>query len=201
MKYLLSIFLFAVSVISLSAQRVGAPCEGCEAIFDYADKKLSNTDTLPDFELNKNQMLITGTVFEKDGKTLASNIILYIYQTNSEGIYPTKGNEKGWARRHGYIRGWVKTDDSGKYSFYTFKPSHYPGRTDPAHVHITVKEPGKNEYWLDSYEFEGDPFLTEEKRSKHRQYGGSGIISLQTSNNLLLCKRDIFLGKNIPNYK
>jgi len=95
-------------------QKVGGPCQGCEAIFEYGNKELSAVDTLPGFQENKPKLKLTGTVFEKDGKTPAENVILYIYHTNRKGIYEKRGDEKGWARRHGYIRGWAKTGKDGK---------------------------------------------------------------------------------------
>ena len=199
MRRLLIFSLVLYSPVAF-AQRVGGPCDGCEAIFEYGNKQLSPIDTLPDFSNHKNQMVIEGTVFQVDGKTPAANVILYVYHTDETGVYPKKGGEKGWARNHGYLRGWIKTDNTGKYTFYTFKPASYPSRTEPAHVHITIKEPDKNEYWIDAYEFEDDPLLTAEKRAQKRQYGGSGIVSLTERDNFLICKRDLILGKNVPNY-
>lgn len=197
---LIALLLLIISQ-PMFAQRVGGRCEGCEAIFEYGSQKLDPVDTLPEFESQNNKMLITGTVFQPDGKTPAAEVIVYAYHTNENGIYPTKGNEEGWDRRHGYIRGWTKTDATGRYSFYTFKPATYPSRTEPAHVHLTIKEPDKNEYWIDAILFEGDPLITAKVRSGKRNYGGSGIIELgKTADGMLLCKRDIYLGRNIPNY-
>lgn len=198
---LLGVFLLSYLKNPLQAQQVGGPCEGCEAVHEYGKQKLSNTDTLPEFNMHTNQMLITGTVYEADGETPAANVIIYIYHTNEKGIYPTKGDEKGYARRHGYLRGWAKTDSKGHYAFYTFKPASYPSRTEPAHIHLTIKEPDKNEYYIDTIEFEGDPLLTTAKRNQKKQRGGSGLVTLsEDQNGLLYCKRQIFLGKNIPGY-
>ena len=33
--------------------RIGGPCEGCEAIYEYGDKKLTSIDTLPGFQNNE----------------------------------------------------------------------------------------------------------------------------------------------------
>ena len=197
---LLAIFLVLSLKTPLHAQVVGGPCEGCEAVLEYGDRKLSPSDTLPEFEKHTEKMYVTGIVYQADGKTPAANVIIYAYHTNEEGIYPTKGNEQGWARRHGYIRGWVKTGADGRYSFYTFKPGTYPSRTEPAHIHLTVKEPGIQEYWINSIEFDDDPLLTAEKRAKNRKRGGNGIVRLSQKAGMLYCQRDIYLGKNIPNY-
>ncbi len=175
--------------------------EGCEAIFEYVNKELSSIDTLPGFELNNPKMRIQGTVFERDGETPAKNVIVYIYHTNRKGVYETKGNEKGWARRHGIYRGWIKTDDTGKYIFYTFRPAPYPGRSEPAHIHFTVKEPDKNEYYIDSIVFEDDPLLSKNAGEKKNPRGGNGIIKLIKEGDLLIAERDIILGLNVPNYE
>lgn len=180
---------------------VGGGCEGCEAIYEYGDKVLTNVDTLPDYNEQNPKMKITGTVFQNDGKTPAENVILYIYHTNSEGIYPTKGGEKGWDRRHGYIRGWIKTGKDGKYSFYTFRPGAYPERKWPEHIHATIKEPDKNEYYIDEFVFDDDPLLTASERSKALNRCGSGIMRLREVNSELLAERDIILGLNIPDYQ
>jgi len=196
------VLLFTIFIaISFQEPKVGGPCEGCEAIYEYGSKVLTQSDTLADFHLNGPKMKISGTVFHRDGKTPASSVIIYLYHTDQNGIYPKKGNEKGWGRRHGYLRGWTKTNSDGKYEFYTLKPAAYPSRSNPAHVHITIKEPGLNEYYIDDILFEDDPYLTSTKRNNRRNRGGPGIISLfKNKNGLLVCKRDIVLGMNIPNY-
>jgi len=180
---------------------VGGGCEGCEAIYEYGDKKLAPIDTLPGFQHNEPQLKITGTVFKKDGKTPAENVIIYIYHTNRQGIYETKGSETGWAKRHGFIRGWVKTGKDGKYTIYTFRPAAYPDGIEPEHIHITVKEPDKNEYYLDDYLIDDNPLLTQNKRNKLNNRGGSGIVKPIQKNGMLTIERNIILGKNIPNYE
>ncbi|MAB49890.1 intradiol ring-cleavage dioxygenase [Xanthomarina gelatinilytica] len=180
---------------------VGGPCEGCEAIYEYGNLKLTSTDTLPDFEKNEPKLKLTGTVFEKDGKTPAENVILYIYQTDRKGIYATKGDEKGWAKRHGYIRGWIKTDKLGKYTFYTFRPASYPSGIEPEHIHITVKEPNKNEYYIDEFVFDDDPMLTQKEKEELENRSGSGIVQPILKDGILTVSRDIILGLNIPNYE
>lgn len=205
MKFYYSIFLFSVLSSCLAQtktqQIVGGPCEGCEAIYEYKNQRLEPIDTLPDFKQTEPKLKLTGTVFEKDGKTPAENVILYIYQTDRNGIYATKGNEKGWAKRHGYIRGWIKTDKSGKYTFYTFRPASYPNGAEPEHIHITIKEPKKNEYYIDEFVFDDDPMLTQNKRNKLENRCGSGIVKPTLKDGILTAYRNIILGLNIPNYE
>lgn len=183
-------------------QYVGDGCEGCEAIHEspVPFKKLSSVDTLPDFNDQGQKIQISGIVYHADGKTPAKDIVLYVYHTDQEGVYPKKGNETGWGKRHGYLRGWLKTDSNGFYQFYTLRPSAYPGRKDPAHIHITVKEPDKNEYWIDDFLFDDDPKLTKQMRKLQQERGGDGIMKLIDDKGFMHGTRHIILGKNVPDY-
>ncbi|MBC9794882.1 intradiol ring-cleavage dioxygenase [Sinomicrobium weinanense] len=181
---------------------VGGPCEGCEAIFEYGDRELTAVDTLPDFNTKGLRIKVSGTIYQSDGKTPAKDVILYIYHTDQNGIYATKGNETGWAKRHGYIRGWVKTGINGQYTFYTLKPGVYPDRSAPAHIHPTILEPDGKYYWLGSYHFEGDTLLTDKEINPDAPRGGSsGLLTLTKEGDIWVGTRDIILGKNISDYK
>lgn len=200
--YLLVSILICQAQISPQNKLVGGPCEGCEAIFEFGDAKLTSSVTLIDFNEPGPRMEISGTVYKSDGQTPAKDVILYVYHTNQKGIYPTRGNEKGWARRHGYIRGWLKTGADGRYTFYTLKPGTYPSGTEPAHIHITILEPDGKYYWIDSYYFSDDPLLSEkDKQTSTVRGGGSGVLYLKEENNLLIGTRNIILGKNVPGYE
>tara|TARA_B100000949_G_scaffold233903_1_gene251477 strand:- start:65 stop:1243 length:1179 start_codon:yes stop_codon:yes gene_type:complete len=170
-------------------------------------KNLSATDISPAFKENGQKILLTGTVYQIDGKKPASNVILYYYQTNTEGIYATKESEERnmpknkLGQTHGYIRGWVKTDEQGNYSIYTVKPETYPSRDQPAHVHITVKEKNMDEpYYIDDFVFDNDRLLTTQWRKNMENRGGSGVIRFVKKDSLLIGERDIILGLNIPDY-
>ena len=133
-------------------------------------------------------------------KRLRQNVVLYVYHTDQGGHYTNKYNEKGWAGRHGYIKGWVKTNEKGEYKFYTLQPAPYPGANIPAHIHPVIKEPNRNEYWIDEYLFDDDPFLTTAERKKQESRGGNGIVFLEEKEGLLHGERNIYLGRNIPDY-
>jgi protocatechuate 3,4-dioxygenase beta subunit len=112
-----------------------------------------------------------------------------------------KGNETGWAKHHGYLRGWIKTDSDGKYTFYTLKPSTYPSRSASAHIHPVILEPDGKYYWIEDYLFDDDPLLTESDRNRDSLRGGnSGILILRQEENLWIGERNIVLGKNISDY-
>ncbi len=188
----------------LSEVHVGGPCEGCEAIYEspVAFRKLNNMCWLPDWKEEGTTLAVTGTVYKPD-RTPAAGVIIYIYHTDQTGHYPTKGTESGWGKRHGYIRGWMKTNEKGEYKFFTLKPQPYPGRKDPAHIHVTIKETDKNAYWIDEYVFDDDTLLTKKKRKKLENRGGSGILSISSyykGRKSLKSERNIYLGRNIPGY-
>jgi len=183
-------------------QRVGGSCEGCEAIYESPVdfNKLSHIATLPDFNEQGAKLMISGIVYHRDGKTPAKDIVIYFYHTDQTGNYPRKGNETGWGKRHGHLRGWLKTNEKGEYIIYTLKPVAYPGRTEPAHIHLTIKEPDKNEYYIDDFQFDDDPLLTKEKRERQQNRGGDGIIRLKNVNGIWKAKRNIVLGLHVDDY-
>ncbi|WP_179344914.1 peptidase associated/transthyretin-like domain-containing protein [Winogradskyella ursingii] len=210
MKKYLQILLVTLFVCSCQGQsnsgverKVGGPCQDCVAVLDFKElnSQPKSTDTLPGFENNESKVKITGTVFQKDGKTPAENVILYIYHTDRNGIYQPSEQPFGWEKRHGKYREWLKTGKNGKFTFYTFRPASYPNAQEPEHIHIYVKEPNTNPYYLDSYFFESDVLLTEEKIQLHKNRGGSGIIQLKMEDGIWTANRDLTLGLNIPDYE
>ncbi|HEX7903793.1 MAG TPA: hypothetical protein VF487_07935 [Chitinophagaceae bacterium] len=183
--------------------KVGGSCEGCEAIYEspVSFTELNEVDTLPDFNEAGPKLVIAGTVYKQDGKTPAGNVILYIYHTDQAGNYSTKGNDReGWGKRHGYIRGWIKTNEKGSYTFYTLVPASYPNSNNPKHIHPTVKEPGKTEYWIDEFVFADDPLLSQSERERKNPVGGNGVLKTVMKDDILYATRDIILGLNVKDY-
>lgn len=203
-RFLLTLFILAFFSFwgyAQNRQLITEPCEGCEAVFEYHKVQpiLHPVDTLPDFNNEGQKLKLTGTIYKKDGITPAKGVILYIYHTDQKGIYATKGNETGWGKRHGYIRGWIKTGADGRYTFYTLLPGHYPDRSSPRHIHPLVLEPDGKYYYINEWHFSGDPYLTA-KEIKKEPYGGSGLVTLRKEGDLWVAERDIILGLNISNY-
>jgi protocatechuate 3,4-dioxygenase, beta subunit len=201
MKKLL-IFSILLFVGALSqAQNVGGECEDCDLMYAGMPKELHWQTTIADAKEEGERMEISGTIYQKDGKTPASGVILYVYHTDVKGEY-TPALTQVHARRHGHLRGWVKTDAQGRYKFTSIRPAAYPNQRFAAHIHPIIKEPTKNEYWIDEYQFEGDPLLTQKDRDNAQNRGGSGIITLtKNEKGTWIGKRDIVLGKNVPGYK
>jgi protocatechuate 3,4-dioxygenase beta subunit len=145
-------------------------------------------------------MEISGIIYRKDGKTPAESVILYVYHTDATGLYSPSANQTS-GRRHGHLRGWMKTNAKGEYRFTSIRPSAYPNRKIPQHIHPIIKEADKNEYYVDEYRFDDDPLLTREERGKAENRGGSGLIHLAKQNGVWVGKRNFVLGLNVPNYR
>ncbi len=190
--------LLAILVLAVPLSAQSRPdlyrCEGCEAIHEHSFDNLGWSTVVPPAAEPGDKLILTGTVLKPDGRTPAAGVVVYAYHTNARGIYPTRGGERGWDRRHGYLRGWIKTNERGEYRFESIRPGGYPGRTDPAHVHITVKELGRQEYWIDEVVFEDDPRVDTRYRQRQQNRGGNGIIPLtRDANGAWQGRRDIVL--------
>jgi protocatechuate 3,4-dioxygenase, beta subunit len=179
---------------------VGGGCEGCELIFEGIPSTLSWQTTIAENNEPGESLIIDGTIYHIDGRTPAANVILYVYHTNNDGLYSPYPNQT-IAKRHGRLRGWMRTNAQGRYQFRTIRPQAYPNATIPAHIHPVIKEEEINEYYIDEFQFDDDPLLTTELRLKEEKRGGSGIIRLtKNANGEWIGRRDIILGLNIPNY-
>lgn len=179
---------------------VGGGCEGCDLIYEGMPRELGWQTAIASPSEPGERMEISGTIYQRDGKTPAPNVILYVYHTDAEGYYSPAPDTPERARRHGHLRGWMKTNERGQYRFTSIRPAPYPNAKDPAHIHPVIKEPDKNEYWIDEYVFEGDPRLTEEQRARNQNRGGSGVLRLTKTGDTWTGRRDITLGLNVPNY-
>jgi protocatechuate 3,4-dioxygenase beta subunit len=164
-------------------------------------------DTSPGWNQNGQKILLTGTVYKNDGKTPAENVLLYYYHTDIHGKYSQQpghprnmpANQLG--QTHGYMRGWIRTDASGNYRIYTVLPGSYPSRSEPAHVHMYIQEPERNEpYYIDDFVFDDDPLLPTEERRSRENRGGSGVIRFVRKDGPLVGERDIILGLHVPEY-
>lgn len=182
-------------------QIVGGGCDGCELMYIGMPATINVADTSAGWYSAGQKLLVKGKVYKVDGKTPAPNVVIYYWQTDNDGNYTPKDGMDESAKRHGYIRGWVKTNESGEYSIYTVRPAPYPKRTDPAHIHASVKEPGiNNEYYIDDFVFNDDKFLTSAKRNEQENRGGSGILKVFVSGDEQISERNIILGLNVPGY-
>ncbi|MEO7522384.1 MAG: hypothetical protein ABIW79_11265 [Gemmatimonas sp.] len=176
--------LASISLLAVGQQAVAQPanrpalsratCEGCGS-WD-APSNLPWSGRIAPAGEPGTPLVVSGTVFNPDGRTPAANVLVYAYHTDAAGIYPRGGNGTGHAARHGRLRGFVRTDSAGRYQFTTIRPAPYPTRSEPAHIHLTVTPPGGDERWIDSIEFDDDSLLSSAQRARREGLGGSGIV-------------------------
>ena len=210
MKIFPFIGLLAISTVC-HGQQVKQPtdraiadyCDGCDLMYEGIPllSNISSETSLAKKDEPGTRLEISGTVYKTDGKTPAKDIVLYIYHTDAQGLYSATQDQKH-AKRHGHLRGWIRTNEQGEFKFKSIRPAAYPRENIPAHIHIFVKEPGKTLYYIDEVWFDDDLLITSEMKRKVQQRGGDLLIDLtQDSKNIWNGNLTILLGKNIPNYK
>ncbi len=172
-------------------------CEGCEGALEADAATLSNTGTIGTGIDRGTALTVVGTVYRVDGHTPAENVVVYAYQTNAAGRYANGTPATEVSRRHGRLRGWVKTGADGTYRFDTIKPAPYPNDTIPAHIHLTVLEPGRRPYWIDDIVFAGEFGVTSAYRRTVTNKGGNGIVTVERdSQGRARVRRDIILERH-----
>ncbi|MEL6610898.1 MAG: intradiol ring-cleavage dioxygenase [Bacteroidota bacterium] len=188
---LLALLFVVFAIVSPASAQPLPACEWCGA--DEAPDDLTATDTIPTHSEPGERLRLSGLVTDAEGQPMA-DVLVYAYHTNASGYYPHRKGEAGNERRHGYLRGWVRTDADGRYTFHTIRPAPYRNHTEPAHIHLTVQPPSADEVWIDDVMFEGDPLLTDAYRARLEQRGGSGIVTLtREGDGPWLAVRDIVL--------
>lgn len=168
-------------------------CEGCDGVFERDAAGLSWRASIAGAQESGERMQIQGVVLQTDGRSPAAGVVIYAYHTDASGFYSRGAPTTEWSRRHGLLRGWVRTGADGRYAFDTIKPAPYPGENLPAHVHLTVLEPGRRPYWIDDIVFAGEFGVTERYRRERENRGGNGIVTLTRENGLIVARRNIVL--------
>lgn len=143
------------------------------------------------------QMLISGRIFRRDGKTPCPGVLVYLYHTDATGIYSRKGDETGIHRWHGRLHGWLRTDGEGHYEIHTIRPAPYPNRRGPAHIHAVVWEPGERTepHYIPDFNFADDPLVPLRDLERARKNPGrSPVVTLRMNGQgVLEGRRDIVL--------
>jgi protocatechuate 3,4-dioxygenase beta subunit len=180
---------------------IGQPCEGCEAVFVGMPDELSWRARIAPKDEPGEPMVVQGIAYDPGGDP-ASGVIIYAYHTDATGVYPPAEEYNGWARRHGELRAWVRTDGQGRYRFDTIRPASYPNQAIPAHVHLHVIEPDCCTYYISSIHFTDDPLLDSEAGSEAGEArGGSGLVDPRREDGVWIVERDIRLGQAVPGYR
>jgi protocatechuate 3,4-dioxygenase, beta subunit len=105
------------------------------------------------------RLVVSGTVFAPDGQHVVPGIFVYAYNTDKQGNYSPDG--RVYPPR---LKGYLKTDEEGRFELHTILPGRYPKMHVPAHIHFTLWGAGYPMQWVDELRFEGDSYLTDEMR-------------------------------------
>jgi protocatechuate 3,4-dioxygenase beta subunit len=153
------------------------------------------------WEKGKDPLMITGTVYKHDGRTPAPGTVIYYWHTDDRGLYSAITTTPKEAIRHGYLRGWVKSDKDGHYTIKTSRPAPYPKEDIAAHIHLSIKEPQLTDpYYADLY-FDDDPkYLLHKKRYGVVNRAGTEVLRVLLDNHIQVAEHNIILGMNIPDY-
>lgn len=181
---------------------VGHACEGCEAVFHRLPSSLGAVLRLAPQDEAGERLLLDGRVLDRRGAPV-EGVVLYVYQTDASGVYPAADATvaDGEARRHGRLRGWVRSAADGGYRIETVRPGGYPGTDIPQHIHVHVLEPGCATYFIDDVLFDDDPRLTPTARRRLASgVGGDGIVRAIGGADGWVARRDVVLGRGIPDY-
>ena len=183
--------------------RVIGRCNDCAGPYEGLPDKITSRSRIAPADEPGEPLTVTGRVFGSDGKPQA-NVIVYAYQTDKNGIYRTPNPPRSTSsNHHGPLRGWVVSDEQGRYTFDTIRPANYPNTTVPQHIHMHVIERGCATYFIDELMFTDDPKLTPELLKQLNQgFGGTAIGTPRRDGpgKPWQVERDIYLGKNLPDY-
>ena len=117
----LFIIFYSGFILSFSstvlAQDIAMNANSSNPFYDYTESALTNVGTMPDYDSKEDKLKITGTIYHSDGVTPAKDVILYIEQPNEDGSYEMVKED---SKRHVHHRTWIKTNENGQYTFYTF---------------------------------------------------------------------------------
>jgi protocatechuate 3,4-dioxygenase beta subunit len=163
---------------------------------DYKGLTLSSSAEIPDYQTKPNTLKISGIVYQADGTTPASDVILYLYQHDENGDFQYEVNDGVKRLRH---RGWVKTDSNGRYTFNTFIPGeaivplNYPRRYGPKQIYLMAKTTDSQVINLPAFMFEGDDLLSKSCRKRLEKKGIDCILNPVEEEGILVADQDIVL--------
>ncbi|HSP59112.1 MAG TPA: intradiol ring-cleavage dioxygenase [Halomonas sp.] len=136
--------------------------------FYVADPPEAGQGDAIDWGVEGEPFFVEGRVHDEQGKPLA-NVVMDVWQSDSEGFYDVQKELDSAS-----LRARFKTDEQGRYAFWTVTPSPYPIPTDgpvgkmleltgrhpyrPAHVHFMLMAEGY-ETLVTQIFAENDPYL------------------------------------------
>lgn len=105
-------------------------------------------------------LLVEGRLVGPDCRTPLKDYVLDLWQANAVGAYSPGQTPTGSDFR---LRGKIRTDSFGRYSFETVLPGRYTDAAGvrPAHIHVTFRSPAGGSLLTTQMYFQGDPYLGE----------------------------------------
>ncbi|HET6768719.1 MAG TPA: hypothetical protein VFH08_15005 [Chitinophagaceae bacterium] len=86
-------------------------------------------------------LMIYGKIIDRKTNEPVRDVSLFLYQTDTSGIYNIPGVPDDQAR----IRGTVYTNESGCFKIKTILPGDYPGQKNSRHLHYVINAKGYKE--------------------------------------------------------
>lgn len=132
-------------------------------------------------------LVIYGKVIDLKTNQPVQNASLFLYQTDSSGIYNAAGGPDDQAR----IRGTIQTNESGCFKINTILPGDYPGQKNSRHLHYIINANGYKElksllffkgFTTENITSEGPLAVVDIKKEKNGNWIGSINMRLERSN-------------------
>jgi len=133
-------------------------------------------------------LTVSGRVFAPDGLQTVAGVIVYAYNTDKDGYYSPDGKVG-----HPRLKGYMKTDEVGRFELHTIFPGRYPGMHIPAHIHFNMWGAGYPVQWTEELRFEADSYLTEEMKRESAALGKFASIRPVKADSAGVCRCEISL--------
>ncbi|HUO85883.1 MAG TPA: hypothetical protein VM617_00715 [Thermoanaerobaculia bacterium] len=157
----------AVAAAALLALAAGAVvCSGGPASRGLPGEDAPSSIVLAPPEEPGEPLVVRGRVFAPDGETPVPGVVVYVYQTDAEGHYSHSPR-----RTPPRLRGWVRTDEAGRYEYRTIRPGSYPNSRAAAHVHVQLWGAGYEPQYSTDLLFADDPHLPDRERQRSGEAG------------------------------
>jgi protocatechuate 3,4-dioxygenase beta subunit len=137
-------------------------------------------------------LYVSGTIFQKDGKTPLSNVLIEAWQCDEHGHYDNASDDY-------LFRGTVKTGKDGKYSFKTIVPVPYRSSEQeewrPGHIHMRISSSNYQDLITQIY-FKGDPHIQKDPAAASPQSVNRILEIKKNSSNKKVVTFDVVMGKS-----
>ncbi|HZF62989.1 MAG TPA: hypothetical protein VEZ55_00815, partial [Chitinophagaceae bacterium] len=137
-------------------------------------------------------LFLSGTVFQKDGKTPLPNVLIETWQCDEHKNYDNTSDDY-------LFRGAVKTGKDGKYAFKTIVPVPYKDGDGwrPAHIHMRISSSNHQDLITQIY-FKGDPHIAKDPAAASPQSVNRILEIKKDSSNKRFVKFNVVMGKTFP---